>query len=211
MAEETTASVIPLHQVPPKKKAKRGAGRAKADPRLKRQKAKAVTPADAGSPYSEPLIPPEFLSVDSATTEPPVTRRHATEATLRLAEPVKPSRRQVAPVLVIDRGPRPCRSRHHHKWLVCPDPGIKRPGGMAVSRRWRGCRPGRVGDAVMRRRALGGWTAGYRPGRLGRVAHDLHLCGDGGYRVRISEHRRRNAGARGTRDAGRPNRPSRAW
>jgi hypothetical protein len=100
MAEETTASVIPLHQVPPKKKAKRGAERAKADPRRKRQKAKAVTPADAGSPYSEPLIPPEFLSVDSATTEPPVTRQHATETTLRLAESVKPSRRQVAPVLL---------------------------------------------------------------------------------------------------------------
>ena len=100
MAEETTASVIPLHQVPPKKKARRGAERAKADRPRKRQKAKAVTSADAGSPYSEPLIPPEFLSADPANTEPPATRRHATEATLRLAEPVKPSRRQVAPILL---------------------------------------------------------------------------------------------------------------
>jgi hypothetical protein len=100
MAEETTASVIPLHQAPPKKEAKRGSGRAKADRPRKRQKAKAVTSADADSPYSEPLIPPEFLSADSAITEPPVTRPHATEATLRSAEPVNPSRRQVAPVLL---------------------------------------------------------------------------------------------------------------
>lgn len=100
MAEETTASVIPLHQVPPKKRAKRGAQRAKADRPRKRQKAKTVTSADAGSPYSEPLIPTEFLPADSAITEPPVTPRHASEATLRLVEPVKPSRRQVAPVLL---------------------------------------------------------------------------------------------------------------
>src|ERR1700754_1463673 len=98
MAEETTASVIPLHQAPPK--AKRNSGRAKADRPRKRQKAKPVASADAGSPASEPLIPPEFLPVDSAITEPPVTRQHATEATLPLAEPVKPWRRQVAPVLL---------------------------------------------------------------------------------------------------------------
>jgi hypothetical protein len=100
MAEETTASVIPLHQAPPKTKAKRGSGRANVDRPRKRQKAKAVTSADAGSPHSEPLIPLEFLPADSANTEPPVTRQHATEATLRLTEPVKPSRRQVAPVLL---------------------------------------------------------------------------------------------------------------
>jgi hypothetical protein len=100
MAEETTASVIPLHQVPPKKRAKRGGERAKANRLRKRQKAKAVASADDGSQFSEPLIPSEFLSADSASTEPPVTRWHATEATLPLAEPVKPSRRQVAPVLL---------------------------------------------------------------------------------------------------------------
>ena len=100
MAEETTASVIPLHQAPPKRKAKRGSGRANVDRPRKRQKAKAVISADAGSPNSEPLIPLEFLPADSANTEPPVTRQHATEATLRLTKPVKPSRRQVAPVLL---------------------------------------------------------------------------------------------------------------
>jgi hypothetical protein len=96
MAEETTASVIPLHQVSPKKKAKTGA---KAYRPRKRQKAKAVTSADAGSPSSESLIPLEFLLADSAIAEPAVTR-HATETTLHLAEPVTPSRRQVAPVLL---------------------------------------------------------------------------------------------------------------
>jgi hypothetical protein len=99
MAEETTASVIPLHQVPPKKKAKAGAGGAKINRQRKRQKAKAVISADTGSPPSEPLIPPEFLSAESANAEPPVTRQ-STETTLRLAEPVKASRRQVAPVLL---------------------------------------------------------------------------------------------------------------
>jgi hypothetical protein len=99
MAEETTASVIPLHQAPPKKKARTGAGGIKANRQRKRQKAKAVISVDTGSPSSESLIPPEFFSTDSAMTEPPVTR-HAIEATSHLAEPVKPSRRQVAPVLL---------------------------------------------------------------------------------------------------------------
>jgi hypothetical protein len=96
MVEESTASVIPLHQVPPKKKAKRGTGRARTEGQHKRRKTKAVISAD---PHSDPLIPPEFLSADSAITEPPVAR-HATETTLHVAEPVKPSRRQVAPVLL---------------------------------------------------------------------------------------------------------------
>jgi hypothetical protein len=42
MAEDTTASVIPLHQVPPKKP-KTGAKRAKAYRQRKRQKATAAT------------------------------------------------------------------------------------------------------------------------------------------------------------------------
>src|SRR5262249_24211954 len=99
MSDESTASVIPLHQVPPKKKGKARAGRAKVQRPRKPQKTKAVISADAGSPSSESLIPPEFLSADSATTERLVAR-HATETTPRLAEPVKPSRRQIAPLLL---------------------------------------------------------------------------------------------------------------
>ena len=210
MAEETTASVIPLHQVPPKKKAKTGAERAKADRPRKRQKAKAATSADAGSPSSEPLIPPEFLSADPANTEPPATRRHATEATLRLAEPVKPSRRQVAPVLLSIAA------------LGLAAVGITINGWFARSlgssdlAGWLFLAIGVAADLValvMPSCAAGlwqDWTAGHRAGRLGRVAHDLRLCGDGGYRVCVRQHRGRDAGARVTRDAGRPDRPGRA-
>jgi hypothetical protein len=73
MADDTTASVIPLHQVPPKKKGKTGAERAKAYRQRKRRKAKAVTSEDAESPSSASLIPLEFLSAESAFAEPPVT------------------------------------------------------------------------------------------------------------------------------------------
>jgi hypothetical protein len=103
MAEEITASVIPLHPAPPKKKAKTGAGGIKANRQRKRQKAKAVTSVDTVSPSSESLIPPEFLSPDSAIAEPPVTR-HVTEASLHPTEPVRPSRRQLAPVLLSTAG-----------------------------------------------------------------------------------------------------------
>lgn len=72
MAEDTTASVIPLHQVPPKKP-KTGAKRAKAYRQRKRQKATAATSEDAESASSASLIPLEFLSADSVIAEPPVT------------------------------------------------------------------------------------------------------------------------------------------
>ena len=101
MADEATASVIPLHQVPPKKKAKTGAERAKAYRPRKRQKAEAATSADA-DPSSETLIPPEFLLADSAIAEPPVTQPQTVTSPLAesLAEPGAPTRRQVAPILL---------------------------------------------------------------------------------------------------------------
>ena len=95
MADETTASVIPLHQVPPKKKTRTRAEGAKAYRQRKRQKAKA---ADADSLSSESLIPLEFLPAFSALNEPSVTQPPT--VTLHVAEPVTPSRRQVAPVLL---------------------------------------------------------------------------------------------------------------
>jgi hypothetical protein len=110
MAEDTTASVIPLHQVPPKRKARTSAQRSKPRSPRKPRKAKAA-PADddaLGSetlgPDSETLIPPEFLSTDLVVAEPvaapppPV----ALQAVEPLSEPAPPSpRRQLfAPVLL---------------------------------------------------------------------------------------------------------------
>jgi hypothetical protein len=111
MAEDTTASVIPLHQVPPKRKARTSAQRSKPRSPRKPRKAKAA-PADddalgsetLASPDSETLIPPEFLSTDLvvadpvAASPPPV----ALQAVEPLSEPAPPSpRRQLfAPVLL---------------------------------------------------------------------------------------------------------------
>jgi hypothetical protein len=110
MAEDTTASVIPLHQVPPKRKARTSAQRSKPRSPRKPRKAKAA-PADddaLGSetlgPDSETLIPPEFLSTDLVVAEPvaapppPV----ALQAVEPLSEPAPPSPRSqlFAPVLL---------------------------------------------------------------------------------------------------------------
>jgi hypothetical protein len=65
MADETTASVIPLHQVAPKK-TKRSAEAAKAYRR--RKKSAAVT--DVAPPSSDHLIPLEFLSADENAAAP---------------------------------------------------------------------------------------------------------------------------------------------
>jgi hypothetical protein len=97
MADETTASVIPLHQVPPKKRVKTDAERSKAYRQRKRQRAKTAVSADAESPTSESLIPLEFSSADSAFAEPPVTPPTVTS---HLAEPVTQWWRHVAPVLL---------------------------------------------------------------------------------------------------------------
>src|SRR5882762_2357832 len=67
MADDVSASVIPLHQVPPKKKAKTGADRAKAH----RQRKKASA-ANAPPPSSEHLIPLDFPSAGAANVAPPV-------------------------------------------------------------------------------------------------------------------------------------------
>lgn len=64
MADESTASVIPLHQGPPKKARKR-TQRAKAS----RQHRKKSTATAVAPPSSEDLIPPGFLSADSVSAE----------------------------------------------------------------------------------------------------------------------------------------------
>ena len=65
MADETTASVIPMHQVAPKKARKRAAKASQ--PRKKKSE-----PAEAAPPSSEHLIPIEFLSEDANHAEPAV-------------------------------------------------------------------------------------------------------------------------------------------
>ena len=121
MAEDTTASVIPLHQVPPpKKRARTPAARAKlSKPRKPRSKPKPPAPPeveadDIETASSEVLIPQEFFAEQSSTdmpvASPPAVMRHRAERlseqpaerlTGALAEPVARSRRALfAPILL---------------------------------------------------------------------------------------------------------------
>lgn len=93
MADDTTASVIPLHQVPPKKRAKGSAERAKAY----RQRKKSQPAVNAAS------LPPDHLILPASqlrqptqleSEEPPPT------VTLQAVSPVTAERRLVAPVLL---------------------------------------------------------------------------------------------------------------
>ena len=105
MADDTIASVIPLHQIPLKKRDKRGTERAR-PPRPRKRKAKPAASAEPKSSSSksltstssEFLIPPEFLPAEEAIPEPPFTppsavRSHPNETTPR-------SRDHVASVLL---------------------------------------------------------------------------------------------------------------
>jgi hypothetical protein len=104
MAEDTSASVIPLHQVPPKKRGGTGAEPAKTPRQRKPRKPKVAVPADADSLSSESLIPPEYLSAHVESADPPVTPLPTVTSqpavTLPSAEPVTPSRHQIGSVLL---------------------------------------------------------------------------------------------------------------
>jgi hypothetical protein len=67
MADETTASVIPLHQVAPKK-TKTGAER----PKAYRQRKKRSSATNVAPPSSDHLIPLDFLSADAENVAPSV-------------------------------------------------------------------------------------------------------------------------------------------
>jgi hypothetical protein len=104
MADDTIASIIPLHQPPLKKREKKGAERARTN-RPRKRKAKVAASRDDESPSSaslissEFLIPPEFLPAnDDVVAEPPVTPRPA--VTSHSNEAIAPSRGQLAPVLL---------------------------------------------------------------------------------------------------------------
>jgi hypothetical protein len=122
MADDFSASVIPLHQVPPKPKevpskpkdvpAKtkaKTAPKADAEPaKPKRQRKprtpKVPAPADADdSESSALLIPAEFSSAHLEYSEPPVAQLPVAPpppVMLRVVEPVAPKRRHVAAVLL---------------------------------------------------------------------------------------------------------------
>jgi hypothetical protein len=99
MADDITASVIPLHQAPPKKRDKTGTGRPKAYPQRKRQKAKVVSAEYAEPASSEGLIPAEFLPAGGAIEELPITQQPAVAS--HPEPPMAPSRRQLAPALLL--------------------------------------------------------------------------------------------------------------
>jgi hypothetical protein len=114
MADDSTAYVIPLHQVPVNgKKARAAIERTRANRQRRRPKAKAAqTAAPESSSYGS-LIPPEFLPANDATTDSaaagqlPVTVQSAvTQVTPIPASSAPPkdaitsSRRKLAPVLL---------------------------------------------------------------------------------------------------------------
>jgi hypothetical protein len=79
MADDISASVIPLHQAPPRKRAKTGAERARAY--RQRKKASAVAPAP-----SEYLIPLDFVTKSFPVSAPvPTVTLHAVTAERPLA------------------------------------------------------------------------------------------------------------------------------
>ena len=108
MAEDATASVIPLHQVPSEPKAmdakRTRAKRAKSSRKRKPQKAKAVAPeeavafGDAEAPSSESFIPAEYVSPDWIIAEPSVAQ--ASPVTVEAIEPAAPPRRSLVAILL---------------------------------------------------------------------------------------------------------------
>jgi len=109
MADDLTASIIPLHYVPPKRKAKTAAATKPRAPRKPRTPKAAVpedddtpAPAKVAAPSSESLIPEEYLSTYLDHAEPPAAPPPAetVQVLVPTTEPVTPSRRQLAPVLL---------------------------------------------------------------------------------------------------------------
>jgi hypothetical protein len=102
MADDTIASVIPLHNVPLKKREKKTIRRTRADrPRKRRAKAAAAEdaqyPSSASLLPSEFLIPPEFLAANDVAPVPPVA---SPAITSHPNGAVAPSLRQLAPLLL---------------------------------------------------------------------------------------------------------------
>ena len=112
MADDTTASVIPLHQVP-QKKDKTGTKRVRPSRPRKKPKAEAVTTADAvaeaESSSSDFLIPPEFLTPEGEISEPSLAELPAPDSfertepaavTVDRNAPITPARPHFASVVL---------------------------------------------------------------------------------------------------------------
>jgi hypothetical protein len=103
MAEDTIASVIPLHHVPLKKKSRKAAARAKPGrQRKKRARAPFEEEAESVSPSvlpSEFLIPPEFMPANDVLPEPSVVPPPAA-ATVQPDEAAIRPRRSLAAILL---------------------------------------------------------------------------------------------------------------
>jgi hypothetical protein len=103
MAEDTAASIIPLHQSPLKKREKRTARAGRSRQRKKRAKVDADLDDAAGSYSSaallpsEFLIPPEYLQVDEPVPESPVISPVVTPEPKEIGVP---TRRHFAAVLL---------------------------------------------------------------------------------------------------------------
>src|SRR5579859_1463009 len=103
MADDTFASVIPLHHVPLKKRERKAPARNGAKRRRKRKTKAAAEemeyPSSASVLPSEFLIPPEFLPANDTDPEPPVAPP-PTVTSHRNQETVAPARRHLASVLL---------------------------------------------------------------------------------------------------------------
>lgn len=103
MADDTFASVIPLHHVPLKKRERKATARnGTKRPRKRKTKAAAEEmeyPSSTSVLPSEFLIPPEFLPANDVDPEPPATPPPAVTS-YRNQETVAPARRHLASVLL---------------------------------------------------------------------------------------------------------------
>ena len=87
MADETTASVIALHQVAPKKKTRRGAERPKERPKAYRRRKK-FSATEVAPPSSDHLIPLDFLSADENAASPvPASSETASDSIPTVPQP----------------------------------------------------------------------------------------------------------------------------
>src|ERR1700744_5999402 len=99
MADDTNASIIPLHHVPLKKREKKAAARKTANPRKKKIRVAVAEetefPASSSLLPSEFLIPPEFLPANDVNAESPIPSSQSTShrndtASSRLPTPSRP-------------------------------------------------------------------------------------------------------------------------
>ncbi len=199
MADETIASIIPLHQP---KKAKTGAQRARAYRQRKRQKAKAAASPNKESPSSESLIPEGFSSADSAFAEPPFTR-YPTVTLRAVARDEDAPSRSISPILLRAAA------------LALAGVGIAMNGwfarslGSSDAAGWLFLAIGVAADLIalvvpfLCGQALASPTPRHFACGMGRMGDDVRLCRNGRRWLRKHQHRGCHACACVARDASR--------